>query len=258
MSQTATMTAPSATVNAPKGAPYALLTIPHIPDDLKADHRETFYYEMSQIHNTFIRGVNSIWEKAPLVLPKDEVAFAGYCLAMTLTIHDHHRGEEEIIFPFLSKYLSMEHNVEQHEAFQGFLDAFEGYMKGVQSKKEKYNAERVRELLVALADPLVQHLHDEIPTITPESLKKFEKVDVDAMIARHEEHIKAMSLPKAFCWVFSHTDQANYPNWPPIPGFLRWVVRNVASRRHSSYWKFSPIDFAGKPQQYIGNAVTAA
>jgi len=42
------------------------------------------------------------------------------------------------------------------------MDAFEEYMKKVQSKKETFDGEKTRELLKAFADPLVQHLHEEV------------------------------------------------------------------------------------------------
>jgi predicted thioredoxin/glutaredoxin len=56
----------------------------------------------------------------------------------------------------------MAHNLEQHEEFYTGMDTFEDYLKKVQSKQQEYDAEKMRELLKAFADPLVQHLHDEV------------------------------------------------------------------------------------------------
>jgi hemerythrin-like domain-containing protein len=86
----------------------------------------------------------------------------GYSLSCISAIHAHHRGEEEFIFPFLQTKLDMAHNLEQHEEFHAGMDTFEDYLKKVQSKQQEYDAEKMRELLKAFADPLVQHLHDEV------------------------------------------------------------------------------------------------
>ncbi|KAF8647348.1 hypothetical protein AX16_006810 [Volvariella volvacea WC 439] len=239
-----------------KGPPYALIPVPTIPPEVKDDHRETMCYEMVQAHNAFIRGINNAYEKAVRVLPKDERAFAGYCIAMTAVIHHHHSSEEEIFFPFFSTVMKMDHNVEQHEAMHGPLDAFRDYMVGVQAGTEKYDGEKARELLLAFAEPLVPHLHEEIPTVAPEILRKLDRAGMDAIIQKHQEKIKEVSITEGFCWMMGHLDLVNYPNWPPVPSFIKFIVKHFASRWYSSYWKFSPCDFSGKPQNYVGNGKT--
>ena len=56
----------------------------------------------------------------------------------------------------------MSNNVEQHEAFQDGFVAFGGYLNQVRAGEEKFDGEKLKALLVAFADPLVQHLHDEV------------------------------------------------------------------------------------------------
>ena len=145
--------------------PWALISaLPSVPftQTLNSDIQGLFAADMSLVHNVFIRGLNSIWRNAPLVKPKDIGAFAGYSITCINTLHQHHHGEEKFIFPFLQTKLDMAHNLEQHEGFQAGMDAFEEYMKKVQSKKEAFDGEKTRELLKAFADPLVQHLHEEV------------------------------------------------------------------------------------------------
>ena len=145
-------------------SPYPLISLPTVPffavatDGVAAN----MSCDMALIHNVFIRGMNSIWRNAPLVKPGDEIAFAGYCLCCMTLIHDHHHGEETILFPFFQTKLDMSHNVEQHESFHAGMDAFEQYMNQVFNRKDKYDGEKTRALLKAFADPLVQHLHDEV------------------------------------------------------------------------------------------------
>lgn len=143
-------------------APYALLPIPPLAADHRKDCAENFHWEMSLAHNIFVRGLNSIWLNAPLVKPKDEAAFAGYCLACITTIHAHHYGEEAYIFPVLQTKLDMKNNEDQHKAFHDGMEDFESYMIKVQKKQGKYNSEQTRQLLRAFGDDLVQYLNDEV------------------------------------------------------------------------------------------------
>lgn len=142
--------------------PFPLISVPPLPTGYEHDHTETFYMQMSLIHNCYIRGLNSIWLNAPVVTPKDEKAFAGYALACTAAIHGHHEGEETIIFPFLQSKVDMAVNVEQHEAFYDGLAAFEAYMTDVQQNVEKFDPIRVRQLVMAFGEPMIEHLHAEV------------------------------------------------------------------------------------------------
>jgi hemerythrin-like domain-containing protein len=145
--------------------PWELISaLPSVPfvQTLDSDIQGLLAADMSLVHNVFIRGLNSIWRNAPLVKPNDVDAFAGYSITCIRTIHEHHHGEEKIVFPYLQTKLDMSHNLEQHEGFHAGMDAFEDYMKKVQNKEETFDAEKTRELVKAFADPLVQHLHEEV------------------------------------------------------------------------------------------------
>lgn len=142
--------------------PYALIPVPPLPTNFHDNHEESFHVDMALIHNVIIRGLNSCWVNAPLVKPKDEQAFAGYVLTLTVLIGDHHHGEETIIFPFLQTKFDMGDNINQHAAFHDGIEAFKKYILDVKNKSEKYNAEKTRTLLKAFADMLVEHLHGEV------------------------------------------------------------------------------------------------
>lgn len=147
--------------------PYPLVDVPsggavdytNIPD--------SFWVDMALMHNVLIRGLNSIYEKAPLVKPGDEIAFAGYCLTAVDSIHVHHKGEEQILFVHLGKRLDMSENLREHDEFFGSLEIFQQYMKSVFNGADKYDAEKTRTLLRAFGDLMVQHLHDEVGLANP-------------------------------------------------------------------------------------------
>jgi len=231
--------------------PYTLIDVPSGKSVDFNDIPNSFWIDMALMHNVLIRGCNSIYEKAPVVKPGDEIAFAGYCLTAVDMIHIHHRGEEKIFFPHLGKRLDMSENLREHEEFSGPLDAFHQYIKSVFDHQEKYDAEKTRALLRGFADFMSQHLHDEMPTIMPDQLNKFEKSELDVMMAEHGEYAKANGafftiLP----WCVSHHNTLDVPHWPPLPGPLMWLARNFSGFKYSSWWKFSPYDLKGKPRQY--------
>ncbi|TFK32639.1 hypothetical protein BDQ12DRAFT_692248 [Crucibulum laeve] len=235
----------------PTSDPYSLIPVPPPSPDDQHDNAEALYIDMILIHNVLIVGFNSIAVNAPLVRPGDEYAFAGYSLACTELVHTHHDGEESILFPFLQTKLDMSHNQEQHEAFGSGMAAFETYMRSVQSKTETYNKEKVQKLLNDFADILVQHLHDEISTITPEKLRTVDQAGFAKALKDHEAYAKSHpGLFTIFPFVMVHHDHKATPNWPPIPAPLRWFARNIAGLRHPSYWKFAPYKFNGDVQVY--------
>ncbi|PPR03397.1 hypothetical protein CVT24_012522 [Panaeolus cyanescens] len=190
--------------------------------------------DMSMIHNVFIRALNSIHLNAPKVTPLDM--------------------EEETMFPVLEKKIAeISHNVEQHKAFHDGMDAFKQYILDVKAKKETYDGEKAAELCKEFAKPMVQHLHDEIPTISPENLSRFddEPETLQNMYRKVEEHIKSQpGKLTVFPFVMTHHDFKKAPNWPPVPAPIRWFARNIAPHWNSSYWKFSPYTSRGESQTY--------
>lgn len=160
-------------------APYPLLPIPLVPSDKVTDLTETLYRDMSLIHNVYIRAINSIYINGPKAAAKDVKAFCGYALTVIRGIHNHHHGEEQIIFPFLADVANlkdsegvphqthdgareMEINKAQHDAFTGGMDELEGYLKKVRDGQEQLDGWKVRGLVLAFAGKLVEHLNDEV------------------------------------------------------------------------------------------------
>jgi len=125
--------------------------------------------EMACVHNMMIRGINSIYLQAPHITQKDEQSFLNYAMQWYALLHVHHTGEETTFFPAVEELAGekgiMEANVEQHHAFEAGLEAFVAYIRDAIAKKEKYDGKRIVALIDAFAEPLRDHLADEIPTI---------------------------------------------------------------------------------------------
>jgi len=149
---------------------FPLIPITYSPDWDFSDHAATFGIEMTLIHNVFIRCLNAMYEHAVSIPASsaDVTPFAGYALALVALIQDHHHGEENIVFPlFQTKFpVEMQKNLDEHKGFLEGLDALEEYLKAVYIKKKdvEWDGEKVRKLIEAFGDGLVQHLHEEVST----------------------------------------------------------------------------------------------
>jgi hemerythrin-like domain-containing protein len=140
----------------------------HTKEDQLSDPVVFVASHMANVHNTFIRALNTIYLQAPYITtPELAVDFFQYCQSLGSLIHLHHSTEEALLFPALNKLSGkedlMDINVHQHEDFQPRLAEFNAYC--TLTKPEDYSAEKVRTLIDSFAPALMKHLSDEIPTL---------------------------------------------------------------------------------------------
>ncbi|KAF5309285.1 hypothetical protein D9611_014659 [Ephemerocybe angulata] len=241
--------------------PWAVITLPSYPFQgrISEDFAEHIAGEMSMVHNIIIRSLNSIWVNAPNVGTKGRkdgsvAAFVGYSLVALHNIHEHHDTEEAIFFPVLKDSGLGEmvaENVEQHRVFHEAMAEFEAYLRNVRGGTETYDAEKLRKLLKAFADPLVRHLHDEINTLRPEVMHSIDKAVLQKLWKDLDAHIQSQGgLFTTIPFMITAHNPSDAANWPPFPGPLRWLVKSVFYRVHSSYWKFAPYTLSGQPQTF--------
>ncbi len=123
---------------------------------------------MANVHNTFIRTLNTIYLQAPYITTSRLAAdFFQYCRSLGSLLYLHHSQEEAVLFPKWEKLSGqkglMGANVHQHEEFQPKLAEFNKYVET--TEPGDYSAEKMKELIDAFAPALMTHLADEIPTI---------------------------------------------------------------------------------------------
>jgi hypothetical protein len=210
--------------------------------------------EMALVHNMMIRAFNSIYLQAPHITAKDEMAFCNYIHHCFRLLTVHHTGEEVDFFPHIEALSGekgiMEANVHQHEAFHDGVDAFNAYVQAVIDKKEKYDGAKVVAMLDAFAEPLTQHLTDEIPTI--EGLRKHaDKLGSlqELMDKEGEKNMKALGLTTGLTACFLnldlHFEDDAWIAWPPAPAPVKFIVRYLTYWLHSDWWKFAACDRLG-------------
>jgi hypothetical protein len=155
-------------------------TTPVVHRRLQTAHIQTDIFdmmasEMVNVHNMLIRGLNSIYLQAPYIKPADDKSFCKYVLGWYVLLHSHHGGEEATFFPTVERMTGikglMDTNVEQHRVFHDGVDELKSYAEAVIASKEKYDGNKIVELVDSFGTALTQHLADEIPTI--QSLRQY-------------------------------------------------------------------------------------
>jgi hemerythrin-like domain-containing protein len=133
---------------------------------------------MANVHNTIIRGINSMLLQARHIPAADSADFVRFALAFCVLLHEHHETEETLYFPMIDAATGVENlmdkNVVQHEEFSPGLQHFDRYVKQIINGVAVYDAAKFVGLLEVWAESLVLHLTDEIDTLVA-----LEKFDID-------------------------------------------------------------------------------
>lgn len=88
----------------------------------------------------------------------------------------------------------MERNVEQHRAFTPGFDLFQEHVQTCLPKD--YDGQKIRSLIEGFAEPLTQHLHDEIGTLR--GLDKYDSTRVRQAYQRFEKSMMATDNVNTF------------------------------------------------------------
>ncbi|KAF7313135.1 Hemerythrin domain-containing protein [Mycena kentingensis (nom. inval.)] len=235
--------------------PYKLIPRPG------GDHTNAFEnqaIEMSLVHNMFIRGINAIYTQAPSIKPPQVKSFMFFCTQMFQAIHHHHILEETLAFPLLEAKLgagAMAHNVEQHHEFMGGLDALEKYLHSVQAGEAEYDGAKIRRMLDAFGDVLVQHLNEELKTLDPETLRaSLTEADLKSMEQQLQKRIlEQATLSTDLALALTLHDKSTAPHWPALPTPPLLLTKYLFYYVHRDAWVFAPCTIHGFLKPGLGN-----
>lgn len=156
--------------------PFELLPIPGTPGAPSCSNAGVMAIaiDMANVHNTFLRGLNSIYLQIPYInLPTDISDLLLYIKAWADSVHHHHSLEESFIFPRWGTLLKeagitedvMSANVAQHDEFEPKMLACLEWCEDVRAGNKEYDREELVSRIDGFAKVLMQHLHDEIETL---------------------------------------------------------------------------------------------
>lgn len=147
---------------------------------------------MAMLHNSIIRGFNSIWLQAPHVKPEDKADFVGYARTWHKFVESHHYDEEANLFPKVAEVLHdkdvwaeshREHGTvmppspthycidrtpmlteKPKESFLEGLGNFDTYLNTLNTT-DSFSGEKLRTIMDSFREPFETHFHNEIKTI---------------------------------------------------------------------------------------------
>ena len=218
---------------------------------------------MALAHNGILRGLNSIYLQATRIPREDMTAvsdFLTYCQCWGESMHHHHDCEEAIFFPSIESISGiqglMEGNIEQHRAFTPGFDRFQEFCRTCLPKD--YDGGKLRNLVEAFAEPLTQHLYDEIETLRAldqydserirQAYKRLEKSLMATDNVKHTLiHEPSMLLTlhqyRIAPLVFGTADRSfegGIHNFPSVPFFVPYIIHYWYGRRHRGAWRYNP------------------
>lgn len=231
-------------------------------------------WDMANVHNLLLRGLNAIYLQCENVKKADDIAdFVLYIKAWGDAVHHHHHSEEVYMFPKYDQMakdagetgIAMSTNVDQHAAFESGFQKLRDYATDVQSGKE-YDSKVVKAMIDDFAPVFTQHLHDEVDSLfllerfdgktvrkifddtVKESVGTIDPVSI-AMAVRYEAQIHTkqnLALPVLFGCI-DKTSKGN-ESFPTVPFFLPWLNAYWYAKKNKGCWRFNPCDVWGQPR----------
>lgn len=180
---------------------------------------------MSHVHNTLIRGLNSIYLQGPHVSsPTDIRDFLFFCTAWVKTVEHHQDTEERVLFPAIEELAKkpglMEGNHHQHDAFTPGLNNL--LQSAQDTKPDDYSWNSLKAIIDGFATSLMKHLVDEIDTLL--ELKTYDSADLMRVWLVTENVAKGVAHPNQF---ISRAEVLP----PPFPTNKIWCCRSVYRRQ---------------------------
>lgn len=231
---------------------------------------------MALLHNSILRGYNSIYNQIPYIQEADKGDFMGYSVTWYKFVKSHHDDEEANLFPKIEDLLQDEtvfaETHKEHEAFLSGLAEFNTYLITLPSPSA-FSPTKLQEIMTSFQEPFAAHFHSEISTIAaladhPNAPKEGTREETAARAifktwGKSTVTKAGMSdVAPFFILNLDRTaEEGTWADWPPMPAPIRWTLLKVAGALHG-YWKFASCDAAGQPKglwalQFPAQEITA-
>lgn len=237
---------------------YPLITTIHpetVPASVPKNHSALWCArQMAQVHNTVIRALNASWNHAIFVQPSSQEArdFLLFNQQLLKMLNHHHQLEDNYLFPEIERLQCrpgcMEESQRGHESFAEGLAIFGEYLSA--ATPSKFCGLTFRRIIESFAPNLIQHLHDEIPTLV-----KLHVLDSRALmrIWRSANHLatKDADLYNDLPWLLGCQDRTFAidgikGDFPGGHWIVEALVRNWHAKKHAGIWRFCPSDLSGR------------
>lgn len=239
--------------------PFNLIASPRATTGL-TDNITQMATDMVIVHNTFIRGLNTMVLQAEQVPALEHRNFIAYCLLWVDMLGGHHDTEEEYFFGALDKKYgqgTMQQSLDEHAAFHSGLEKLGAYLKSCAAGAEKFNGTALVDIINSFAELLVHHMSSEIVTIL--ALDRFPEAEVSAIfestLAEALKKLRAASLVTDLPYLFRNNDVSYeggmHADFPPLPLPMSLLGRYGLSLWYGNLWKFASVDIKGYPKELV-------
>lgn len=221
---------------------------------------------MALVHNSMIRGFNSIYQQAPYIDDELSSDFVQYSLTWASFVTSHHHDEEDNLFDKVSDLLHDKtvwaETHKEHEAFIDGVVQFEAYLKGL-SKSTELSADALLRIMDSFRAPLDSHLHSEVQTIAALAAHPRAPVEGSDAAAAAALVFKTWGkktvtkagvldvVPFFFLNLDRTFENGRWAHWPPMPAPIRWMLTNVVGTYHGNWWRFASCGADGSPRELL-------
>ncbi|KND91116.1 hypothetical protein TOPH_04249, partial [Tolypocladium ophioglossoides CBS 100239] len=197
---------------------------------------------MALLHNSLIRGYNSIVLQAPHVREEDKADFAGYSKTWVRFIKSHHDDEEDVLFPEMKSMLNDQHvwgdSYKEHESFLDGLKELESYLCALPNASA-WTAGALLERMDSFRKPLEHHLHHEVSVMAamaahpnaPQRDSLQGAVASGLLKAWGKNTVRKAGLSDVVPFFLLNADGTAegglWRAWPPMPRPVRWGMVNL-------------------------------
>ncbi|KAL1845559.1 hypothetical protein VTK73DRAFT_490 [Phialemonium thermophilum] len=245
-------------------SPIKLVSTPQYQTK-KTDLFTTGATHMALLHNSILRGYNSIYNQAEHVRDVEKADFIGYGLAWYRFVKSHHDDEEENLFARIEDLLGdktvFAETHKEHESFLQGLAEFDRYLTSVSTDPLSFSGSELLRIMSSFQAPFETHFHNEITTIAAladhPSAPKEGSPEAAAAAAVFKTWGKTTVskagyldvLPFFLLNLDATFEDGTWAHWPPMPAPIRWGLVNIGGAFHYGWWKFASCDAGGRPRE---------
>ncbi|KAF2728412.1 hypothetical protein EJ04DRAFT_477391 [Polyplosphaeria fusca] len=231
----------------------------------KTDLFTTGATHMAHLHNSILRGYNSIYQQAPHVKDADKADFVGYSQAWHTFVTSHHDDEEAQLFPKVEDAVGTkgiwDESHKEHESFLSGLAEYNKYLTSLKSPSD-FNGAELQRIMSSFQESFEHHFHHEIDTIVSFADIPSAPKPGSPEAAQAAEIFKAWGkktvtkagttdvVPFFMLNIDTTYEDGMWASWPPMPAPIRWGLVNIGGAYHWGWWKFASCDASGKPRPY--------
>lgn len=219
---------------------------------------------MALVHNSMIRGFNSIYQQAPYIDQKLASDFISYSLTWAAFVTSHHHDEEDNLFAKVSGVLRDDtvwaETQKEHDSFIEGVTEFQSYLESL-AKSKGFSADKLIQIMDSFREPLGHHLRSEVDTIAalaghPNApAEGSEEADAATLILKTwgKKTVTKAGMLNVVPFFLLNLDRGfeggRWASWPPMPGPIRWIMTNVVGTYYGSWWRFASCTHDGRPRE---------